>query len=164
MRLIYLIIAVLILPLVALGDEYTLGEYRRYGSYNYLELARTSNGGASFEFIMSLIKPSHDKFSIRIMSPLTQEAKIEMLDFYQKNIPVELNSALNSSGDLHNPALKPLMDKFSAALKRTTLFSKYEAILKTKGYRVLKIGFEKFEFISGDLWVAEINIECQRVD
>ena len=157
-----LTISLLIFPILAYGAEYKLGEYRRYGSRNYLEIGRISQGGQSFKLIMSLIDPRKKDFSIRIMSPLTDEAKVEIMAFYKKNLPNELMKALDSTGNLHNPALDPLIDSFVNALKSTTLFHTFETSIREKGYRVIKVRFEKFEMRKGDLFVAEITIKCQK--
>ena len=162
MRISALAISLLILPVLAIGAEYSVGEYRRYGSSNYLEIDRIPQGGKSFDIIMSLISPTHEDFSIRILSPLTDEAKIDIMQFYKKNLPDELRKALGSTGNLHNPALDPLIDSFSNALKATTLFHTFETSLREKGYRIVKIEFEKFEMPKGDLFLAEIILKCRK--
>ena len=111
---------------------------------------------------MSLIDPNHEDFSIRILSPLTKSAKTEIMSYYEKHLPAELKLALNSSGNLHNPAMNPLIEKFVDALKVTTLFEQYETTINGKGYVVSKIGLEKFTMSNGDLFVAEITIKCKK--
>jgi len=162
MRVIVLTISLLIFPILTFEAEYKLGEYRRYGSDNYLEIGRISKGGQSFELIMSLIDHYHEDFSIRIMSPLTDTAKLEIMGFYRKNLPDELKKALDSTGNLHNPALDPLIDNFSNALKATTLFHTFETSIRGKGYTIIKIELEKFEMRKGDLFVAEITLKCKK--
>jgi hypothetical protein len=169
MRIVALTISLLIFPIWTFGSEYVLGEYRRYGSDNYLELFSVSQGGPcqnaaqrgqSFELIMGLISPSANEFSIRITSPLTEEAEAEIMSFYKKNLPNELEKALRSAGNMHNPALVPLVDSFVNAFKATTLFHTFETTIREKGYKVIKVEFEKFDMPEGDLDVAEITLRC----
>lgn len=162
MKIAVLTIILLIFPILTFGTEYKIGEYRRYGSENYLEIGRISQGGQSFELIMNLIDPYHDDFSIRIMSPLTEEAKFEIIGFYKKNIPDDLKKALDSTGNLHNPALGPLINSFSNAFKTTTLFHAYATAIREKGYNVITIDFEKFELRKGNLFVGETTLKCKK--
>jgi hypothetical protein len=85
-------------------------------------------------------------FSIRIILPLEDKPiQSELRAYYQKEMPKEIIKALNSSTNLHNPTLKPLIDNFPSALRETSLYKKLEKNLEDKGYWIdKKIDFEKF--------------------
>ena len=150
------------LPSMVFGGEFIIGEYRRYGSENYLELLNAKQGGAGFEHIMSLIEPSNNIFNIRILSPLTDEAKNEITNFFEINFKKELLIALKSKGNLNNPAILPLEKEFISAFKTTTLYEKYKALISSKGYEVVDVTFEKFEIQKGEPFVVEIWLKCKK--
>lgn len=80
----------------------------------------------------------------------------EITGYYQRNIPKELEKALKSSGNLHNPALLPLSIHFKEALKTT---SEYKLIRKTlirHKYEIKSIWVEKFTYKKNDIH-ADIN-------
>ena len=89
---------------------------------------------------------TNNSFAIRVMLPL-KDCKIqdEIRTYYKKHLPKELKKALKSSTNLHNPALKPLIENFDKALKSTSLYKKLDRTLKLFGFTLEKdISFEKF--------------------
>ena len=158
-----LIILTCITSFSAFGDEFILGEYRRYGSYNYLEIGRNPKGWITFEQIFSLINPTHEKLEIRILSPLTDAAKEEIMSYFHASIPGELEKALKSSGNIHNPAVIPLAENFIDAFKETNLFKKYAETINGKGYVIKNISYEKLSLHEGKLFVTELNITCEKL-
>lgn len=85
----------------------------------------------------------------------------EVALYFKKEIPSEFRKALESSGNLHNPALKPLTDRFIKAFKITQLYVSIKESLKGSGYYATNIKFEKFEIFKStepyefhaDIWV-----------
>jgi hypothetical protein len=82
------------------------------------------------------------------------------MTFYQKHYPNELEGALNSSGNMHNPALGGIIKHFDEAFKSTELYSDFNQTLNLYGYRINSIDLEKFTIYSGKVSVAEIIIFC----
>lgn len=89
-----------------------------------------------------------------------QKYQIENLFLITKRkIPNELEKALASSGNLHNPTLRPLIKSFSAAFKTTQLFQEIETELQKGGYVSTIVEFEKYTINTKGtpkIWVADI--------
>ena len=108
-------------------------------------------------------------FSIRVMLPCGDaQIEKELKAYYQNKMPKELNSALKSSCNLHNPTLSPMIDAFPLAFKSTSFYKKLEKDLNTKGYWIdKKIDFEKFTIdknqksylFSADIWLKTIPFQ-----
>ncbi len=61
--------------------------------------------------------------------------------------PRELQEALESAGNLHNPALTALRKPFESALLKTRFVASINAQLLPHGYRIAGVSFEKFFII-----------------
>ena len=114
------------------------------GDNTYYTLSYIPNGyGKPLFYCLSKIDGN---FAIRIMLPL-EDCKMqnELKAYYLKNLPKSLKFALKSSGNLHNPKLKPLINSFPSAFKSTSLYKKVKIILEIWDYKLEKdISFEKF--------------------
>ena len=99
--------------------------------------------GKPLPYCLSVLDKS---FAIRVMLPL-EDCKLqdEIKSYYKKHLPKELQKALKSSANLHNPTLKPLIKSFEKAFKETSLYKKMDKTLKVSGYKLKdEISFEKF--------------------
>ena len=120
----------------------------------------TPNRGIPLLFCLAQIDKA---FSIRVMLPFENcQLQEELREYYETKLPKELNKALKSSGNLHNPTLAPLIKHFPSAFKSTTLYKKLEESVKDRGYWIDKeITFEKFTIyksekpylFSADVWL-----------
>lgn len=70
--------------------------------------------------------------------------KEELLDYLAQHYPKELRAASSSSGNLHNPALRPLMRGYSEAVLATSYVAELAKVLAKHGHRIVRVGFEKF--------------------
>ena len=157
----YILLIVSQLISSAHAEEFTIREKKYYGGES-LELQRVDTGGATISRIFELTEPNDDELRIRILSPISGAVGSELLTFYNEYYPNELKEALNSSGNLHNPALKGLVKHFKKAFKSTTLFKELNKALNLNGYKVVKIHFEKFTIYSGKIYVAEITLYSEK--
>ena len=126
------------------------------GTLNY-----TPNRGKPLVYCLSKMDKS---FDIRVMLPLeNSEIQDEIRAYYKHKMPKELNSALKSSANLHNPTLTPLRDTFTSAFKSTSVYNKLEKELIAKGYWLDEdISFEKFSIFDNEkpyLFHADIWLE-----
>ncbi len=103
-----------------------------------------SNGGSSIAEVFEVIVYREREFTVRLIGESSEFTNQELLTYYQNNYPVELESAFKSSGNMHNPAISGVRDKFQEALKSTTIFKHLLIELNKLGYKVAKIEFEKF--------------------
>jgi len=123
----------------------------------------TPNHGVPLLFCLAQIDKA---FSIRVMLPFENcQLQEELREYYETKLPKELDKALKSSGNLHNPTLAPLIKDFPSAFKSTTLYKKLEESVKDRGYGIDKeITFEKFTIyksekpylFSADVWLETI--------
>jgi hypothetical protein len=127
---------------------------------SFLDL-QTSQSGLSVIQISNSLDINSKELNVRIISPFNQSTKSELIHYYKTIIPVEFNAALASSGNLHNPALIPLMTKFEAALSSTNFYMNLAKELSQVGYIIEYVQFEKFTFINGEVFVAEITLRCK---
>ncbi|KZN39861.1 hypothetical protein [Pseudoalteromonas luteoviolacea] len=97
--------------------------------------------------------------SVRLLCCFGEESFIgEVVKYYEDHIPSELEVALKSSGNLHNPALSPLKEQFKNAIRSTSEYRLIDKTLKQHKYEIKSIWFEKFTFRKGELY-ADINFE-----
>ena len=85
-------------------------------------------------------------FAIRIMLPLENcKVQDEIKAYFKKYFPQELEKALRSSGNLHNPTLTSLIKHFLQALRATSLYKDLNQSLNNNNFILEKeISFEKF--------------------
>ena len=157
MKFIFLILLITSFP--SLASSYELRSSRITDAYTFLDL-QTSQSGLSILQIGNSLNIDSKELSIRILSPFNQITKSELIHYYKSTIPGDFNKALTSSGNLHNPSLKPLITKFEAALASTGLYSTLVKDVSKLGYIIERVQFEKLTFINGDLFVAEITLRC----
>ena len=162
MRTLLLLLGLAFVSTAAHGAQYKIGEFIPKPLDNYLEIGRVVAGGVSFGRMLDLTKPSGQSLTIRIMSPLTDEGKREVVKYFQDEIPRDLEAARKSKGSLHDPLIHPLIYRLADAVRTTTEYHVIEANLQKRGYRVVAVGFEKFTFGGGDPFIAEMWLECQR--
>ena len=103
-------------------------------------------------------------FAIRIMLPLENcKVQDEIKTYYKKHFPKELEEALKSSGNLHNPTLNLLIKYFPQALRATSLYKNLNQPLKDNSFVLeKKISFEKFRLFEhsnsylfhADIWLG----------
>lgn len=68
----------------------------------------------------------------------------ELLATLRADAPRELKAALRSSGNIHNPALDPLIDPFKRALMKTTLAKNADTALAKQGLKITGVDYEEF--------------------
>ena len=154
-KLLILLILVIATPLWIYNNNWVLD---KEDTLNY-----TPNRGVPLLFCLAQIDKA---FSIRVMLPFENcQLQEELREYYETKLPKELNKALKSSGNLHNPTLAPLIKHFPSAFKSTTLYKKLEESVKDRGYGIDKeITFEKFTIdrneklylFSADIWLETI--------
>ena len=74
----------------------------------------------------------------------------EITAYYESYLTKQFNSALNSTGNLHNPKLVPLSNSFNIAIKSTSLYRYIENILLENNYKIQKIEHEKFSILKNN--------------
>lgn len=159
-------IFILLTILVFTGTRALAGEYKIYEDrvYNgeFLELGRVEKDGISLEEVLNLTKPNNEHLPIRIMNPISKETAREMVALYRQKYPKDLDRALKSSGNMHNPALVGVQAKFTEIFKATSYYLGLVTTLNKFGYDIDEwIEYEKFEFHSGPQ-VEEIWLNCKR--
>ena len=144
----------------ALATEFKLMHFARYGEAPGMELSLRPNSGNKISEIFGVLKFFRKEFYIRLIGESSEVTNTEIINFYRKNIPKELDVALRSSGNMHNPALLPLKKNFPEALKSTTMYKELEKELNAKGYVIKGISFEKFHIHKGIVPIPDVYLEC----
>jgi len=68
----------------------------------------------------------------------------EIRDYLKIHFPVLLASALQSSGNLHNPRVTPLREPFEKAVLSTSFVHATDLELAKIGYKISRVSSEKF--------------------
>ena len=68
----------------------------------------------------------------------------ELFDYYAQHYPEALEAATASSGNLHNPALRPLIPSFREAVRSTSHVAELGKLLERYDHRIVGVSFEKF--------------------
>lgn len=133
----------------------------RYGGHYNIELSLDPKVGYEVKDIFRTLKMRHKKCNIRLLGKASEETIEKLTQYYEKNIPNEFKEALASSGNLHNPKLVPLLDKFGPALKSTKLYKSIEFELNKKSFILTDITFEKFVMYESKLTFPDVHLACR---
>ena len=68
----------------------------------------------------------------------------ELMESFKETYPSELDAALRSLGNMHNPKVRPLSSHFSECLLRTPSVQKINALFHEHGYEISSTVHEKF--------------------
>lgn len=104
---------------------------------------------------------SHERLQLILKSHKTDQPPLASIGFslnnaklqkelyqqFEKDCPDLLADALRSAGNMHNPKVIPLWQKFSESMLRTPTFKKIAEQLKEYGYTIKQVGCEKFSII-----------------
>lgn len=90
-----------------------------------IELTMNSEGQTLYN-VVGPLNLSSMVLSIRILHPLDKNTNQELLKYSKGQMPNKLKGALASKGNLHNPALKPLIEEFTQAISSTEFFAAIE--------------------------------------
>ncbi|SHJ12192.1 hypothetical protein SAMN02745181_1233 [Rubritalea squalenifaciens DSM 18772] len=69
---------------------------------------------------------------------------------FQKDYPKLWKEAQNSSGNMHNPKILPLANKFSEVLLKTATVQRLNKMASDSGYTISGAEYEKFHFEKED--------------
>ena len=145
---------------VGRAELFQVQQVQTHETSTYTQL-RYGDEGLPFSEIAEQIAFDNEFVVLRLLGGFTTETNRELLDFYEREIPEALAKASASAGNLHNPALAPLLERFSAAFRSTRMFHEIEAGLAARGYSVERIEVEKFmahteeslHLFAGGLWL-----------
>lgn len=153
------ILSIFLISAVATAELFELGAYDARAQSALIQLSYGAEHGRPFAEAIRDINLEADVVVIRLLGHFSDKTNVELLSYYHKKIPAELQAALGSSGNLHNPALRPLLTHFSAAFKETELYLSIEKELQKAGYQASSVEFEKYTINtkgSPQIWVADI--------
>ncbi|MDK1285819.1 hypothetical protein [Pseudoalteromonas umbrosa] len=153
-----IIFSLLIYSSYSQSTELKILEFKRYGATPSLELALVKSEGYQAKDTFKVLEFTRKEFSLRLIGQSSEKTNNELLEFYKQNYSSELVAAKKSSGNLHNPALHPLMKAYDQALKSTTLFQDINIELSKRGYVVSEIDFEKFSMYNGVISIPDTYI------
>ena len=117
---------------------------------NAVELRPRPEGEKGFDTLeeaLDSLDENHVILTVRLDPiPLrsSDRMKEEILDYLAQHYPKALRVASASSGNLHNPALRPLMRGYSEAILATSFVSELAKVLAKYGHRIVDVSFEKF--------------------
>lgn len=157
-KLLYLI-ALYLFSVTATAEQFQLSTTETREKYFFVQLQYGLGKGKAFSQILKEIEIEKDSVAVRILGEFSEISNRELISYYKKKIPNELEKALASSGNLHNPTLRPLIKSFSAAFKTTQLFQEIETELQKGGYVSTIVEFEKYTINTKGtpkIWVADI--------
>ncbi len=159
----YFILFLLIQPFYSSATEFKICNFERYGETPNLELCLLPDHGKTPSEIFETIQTTRSNMSIRLIGESSSKTNSELITFYRDNMPKELDIALKSSGNIHNPALLPLKKAFNKALKSTSLYKSLAFELKKHGFKIIGISFEKFHIRKdGNISIPDVWLECDK--
>lgn len=126
------------------AELFELRSFETRDSYTFVEFQYGEERGGAFAEAFSGLTLERNEVAIRILGSFSQETNAQLLSYYREKMPQELEKALQSSGNLHNPAIVPLKKSFAAALRETAMFKDIEKELAKFGYTASKIEFDKY--------------------
>ncbi|MGH1486952.1 MAG: hypothetical protein ACRBCI_12090 [Cellvibrionaceae bacterium] len=150
---------------IANAELFELSVSETRDNYSFVQFQYGTGKGKPFAEVFSQIKLEKDTVAIRILGDFSENTNGELMSYYEKEIPSELQAAIKSSGNLHNPALRPLVMSFSAAFKETSLYLNIEKELFKAGYEAAVIEFEKYTINTKGppkIWVADIWLKFSK--
>jgi len=106
------------------------------------------NGNQTFSEALNDVPLDTSSFSIRalccINSSNLKQVNEDLARYYHEKIPDEFEKAISSSANLHNPALLPLSNNLTAALRESRLLKNIEYQLSQRSYSITRFEYEKF--------------------
>ena len=108
--------------------------------------AQQDRGYQSFEEALQRMSDSGRIQKVDVVFTLSDEIfQKELFSELERDAPHELQEALKSSGNMHNPAMHQLWKPFEKALLATPTIRKLNASLAAYGLGISRAGVEKFE-------------------
>lgn len=126
------------------AELFELRKFEMRDSYAFVEFEYGEKKGVPFVEAFSCLTLEKNEVTIRILGSFSQETNEQLLSYYREKMPQELGVALQSYGNLHNPAIAPLKKSFAAAFRGTAMYKDIEKELAKFGYKNSKIEFEKY--------------------
>jgi hypothetical protein len=126
------------------AELFELRSFEIRDSYAFVEFEYGAKKGVPFVEAFSGLTLEKNEVAIRILGSFSQETNEQLLSYYREKMPQQLEVAIQSSGNLHNPAIDPLKKSFAAALRETAMYKDIEKELAKFGYTDSKIEFEKY--------------------
>ncbi len=167
MKLILLTIIFALTSSTVLATDFHLSKIEDRDEYIFIQMNYGIEDNLQpFTEILSQVTIDKDKIYIRFLGEFDKETNSELIAYYSKHIPDKLKKALNSSGNLHNPTLEPLISNFEKAFKTTKLFQGIESELKEIGFSISEIEFEKYSLVTEEpprIWVADIWLKFKKI-
>jgi len=101
----------------------------------------------------------------RIVDIKSDTLQVDIHNYFKANYSNEYQAALNSSGNMHNPAIQPLRKLFKQALLSSKYFVSLKNKISSSGYILSDISYEKFRLINSNgvvsfdayVWVSVEN-------
>ncbi len=116
------------------------GVYIKYGH----------DGFGDFKTALDAIGQSKTLLSLymgRLVQIDSDTLQPDIMAYLKRNYPGDLNLALSSAGNPHNPKVIALHDAVKEAVLHTRFFKGLNDILHRYGYRIKSVSFEKFFLI-----------------
>ena len=92
--------------------------------------------------------------------PLPMHA--ELMALLELSAPIELENALKSSGNMHNPAVNLLKEPLTVAIKESQFVQPLLNALERKGYVTGGVSFEKLRILNKELIQAGVYITLHK--
>ena len=86
----------------------------------------------------------------RLVKIKSKNLQNDIMNFLNKNYPVELEQALASSGNMHNPKLKAIKEPLKLAVLDSTYVKEINRILNSICYTINDVSFEKLFIIKNE--------------
>lgn len=158
MKYILLQITLILFSGFAISGEFKLASLDRKSGF--IEVYVTDESGSTFDEVFNVLSLNDEKIFVRILGGFPRVASNEIMVFLNKQIPVEIDTALKSSGNLHNPTLAPVVNLLLPALQSTHLYRDISHVLDEYGYSIVEVTYEKLTIYKGAVTVAEFSLRC----
>lgn len=151
-------ILILLLPL-CFSTGLAEGNWQTQTSGNAVRIAYTkdiqASGFPSFTAAVESSAKTGDvsrltSIDITVLMAVDKELDKEIKALLQHGWPDELKAAQRSTGNMHNPALRPIYKPFLQCLLQTSLMKEIEGALNQHGLKLEPVFIEKFSFVDRD--------------
>lgn len=149
----------------ASAEAFVLDTAEARDDYYFIQLNHGLGEGEQFSSLFEKEINKENIIKVRLLGEFSDEVNDELISYYKREMPNELDAAFSSSGNHDNPALKPLIKSFPSALKTTSLFQSIDTAFNSENYSNTNIEFEKFSLIPSNekkIWVADIWLTFER--
>lgn len=144
MKIILTMLFIGFLSVQAHAELFTLYDIRNESERDLLQFHVENEQGTAFSEALTPDRFEYELNYIRLLGSFSKKTSDELLAYFQTHMPTELELAMQSSGNMHNPAIQPLRKNFVKAFQTTIMYQTIAEEMLKHNYQIERVEFEKF--------------------